>query len=46
MTGAKAQLACLIGKVARVGERHRLAARRREWLRREDKTREDASRAH
>ena len=32
--------------VARVGEGHRLAARRRAWVRREDERREDASRAH
>ena len=36
VTGAKAQSACLIGRVARVGERHRLAVRRRAWVRRED----------
>jgi hypothetical protein len=41
VAGAKAQSACLIGRVARVGEGHRLAARRRAWVRRED-----ASRAH
>ena len=46
VTGAKAQSACLIGRVARVGEGHRLAARRRAWVRREDERREDASRAH
>ena len=44
--GAQAQSACLIGRVARVGEGHRLAARRRAWVRREDEWREDASRAH
>ena len=46
VTGAKAQSACLIGRVARVGEGHRLAARRRAWVRREDERREEASRAH
>ena len=46
VTGAKAQSACLIGRVARVGEGHRLAARRRAWVRRENERREDASRAH
>ena len=46
VTGAKAQSACLIGRVARVGEGHRLAARRRAWVRKEDERREDASRAH
>ena len=46
VTGAKAQSACLIGRVAMVGEGHRLSARRRAWGRREDERREDASRAH
>ena len=46
VTVAKAQSACLIGRVARVGEGHRLAARRRAWVRREDERREEASRAH
>ena len=44
--GAKAQSACLLGRVARIGEGHRLAARRRVWVRREDEMREEASRAH
>ena len=34
--GAKAQSSCLLGRVARVGEGHRAAAKRREWVRRED----------
>ena len=42
--GAMAQPACLIGRVARVGEGHRLAARRA-WVMREDESREDNSRA-
>ena len=46
VTGAKAQSACLLGRVARVGEGHRLAARRRAWVRLEGERREEASRAH
>ena len=44
--GAKANSACLIGRVARLGEGHRLAARRRVWAQREQDRREEASRAH
>ena len=44
--GAKAQSACLLGRVARMGEGHRLAAKRRVWVRREDELRQEASRAH
>ena len=44
--GAKAQSACLLGRVARLGEGHRLAAKRRVWVRREEEIREEASRAH
>ena len=36
----------MIGRVARVGEGHRLAAERRAWFRREEEKREDARRAH
>ena len=36
---------CLIGRVARVGEGHRLAAKRRAWFRREEERREDSRRA-
>ena len=42
---AKANSACLIGRVARVGEGHRLAAKRRAWFRREEERR-DSRRAH
>ena len=31
---AKAQSSCLLGRVARVGEGHRAAAKRREWVKR------------
>ena len=37
---------CLMGRVARVGEGYRLAAKRREWVKREEERREEASRAH
>ena len=46
MAGAKANSACLIGRVARLGEGHRLAARRRVWAQREQDMREEAARAH
>ena len=46
VAGAKANSACLIGRVARVGEGHRLAARRRVWVRQEEERREEARRAH
>ena len=44
--GAKAQSSCLLGRVARVGEGYRAAAKRREWVRRENDKREDAMKAH
>ena len=44
--GAKAQSSCLLGRVARVGEGHRAAAKRREWVRRENEKREEAMKAH
>ena len=44
--GAKAQSACLLGRVARLGEGHRQAAKRRVWVRREEEMRDEASRAH
>ena len=46
LAGAKAYSSCLLGRVARVGEEHRNAARRRAWVRREDERREEDSRAH
>ena len=36
MASAKAYSACLLDRVARVGEEHRLAAKRRAWLKREE----------
>ena len=44
--GAKAVSSCLLGRVARVEEGHRFAAKRREWGRREEDRREEARRAH
>jgi hypothetical protein len=44
--GAKAQSSCLLGRVARVGEGHRAAAKRRAWVRKEGERREDAMKAH
>ena len=38
--------ACLLGRVARVGEGHRLAAKRREWVKREEDRREETRKAH
>ena len=37
--GAKAQSKCLHGRVARVGEGHRAAAKRRAWVREEGERR-------
>ena len=36
MASAKAYSACLLDRVARVGEEHRLAAKRRAWLKSEE----------
>ena len=44
--GARAVSSCLLGRVARVGEGHRLAAKRREWVKREEDRREEARKAH
>ena len=44
--GAKANSACLLGRVARLGEGHRQAAKRRVWVRREEERREEERRAH
>ena len=46
LAGAKSYSSCLLGRVARVGEEHRNAARRRAWVMREDEIREEASRVH
>ena len=44
--GARAVSSCLLGRVARVGEGHRQAAKRRGWVKREEDRREEARRAH
>ena len=44
--GAKSQSACLLGRVARMGEGHRLAAKRRVWVMREEELRQEGNRAH
>ena len=50
MASAKAYSACLLDRVARVGEEHRLAAKRRAWLKsqqdREDEERRAFWHAH
>ena len=46
LAGSKSYSSCLLGRVARVGEEHRNAARRRAWVFREDERREEASRVH
>ena len=46
LAGAKAYSACLLGRVARVGEEHRQAVQRRSWTKREEERREEESRAH
>ena len=43
---AKAQCACILGRVARLYEGHRQAAKIRVWVRREEEMREEAIRAH
>ena len=46
VVGAKANSSCLLGRVARVGEGHRLAAKRRAGMRQEEERREVAAKAH
>ena len=46
MTAAKAYSACLMDRVARVGEHHRLAAKRRAWLKGIQEREEDERRAY
>ena len=46
VTAAKANSACLNGRVDRVGEGHRLAAKGRAWFRWEEEMREVSRRAH
>ena len=45
LAGAKAYSSCLMGTVARVGEEHRQASKRRAWIKMEGERREKESRA-
>ena len=45
MASAKAYSAGLLDRVSRVGEEHRLAAKRRAWLKREEEMKEDERKA-
>ena len=46
VAAAKAQSACLIGKVSKVGEGHRQAAKRRAWVRREEERMQEERRIY
>ena len=46
LVAAKAVSACLLGKVSKLGEGHRQAAKRRAWAKYENERREAAMRAH
>ena len=46
MTAAKAYSACLLDRVARVGEDHNLAAKRRAWVKGEEERLEAERKAH
>ena len=46
IASAKANSACLLGRISKLGEGHRQAAKRRAWVRREQELRDEASRAH
>ena len=46
VAAAKAQSACLIGKVSKVGEGHRQAAKRRAWVRREEEKMQEERRIY
>ena len=43
---AAAQSACLLGRLAQMGEGHRLAAKRRAWTKREEERSKQAAKAH
>ena len=45
MTSAKAYSACLMDRVARVGEGHRQAAKRRAWVKRQEEKMQEERRA-
>jgi hypothetical protein len=46
LVAAKVVSACLLGKVAKLGDGHRLAAKRRAWAKYENERREASMRAH
>ena len=46
VTGARATSGCLVGRVGRVGEAYRAAAKRRQWVRRESDRLEAERRSH
>ena len=46
LAAAKAQSACLLSRVAKMGEGHRLAAKRRALAKREEEKRQEAAKAH
>ena len=46
LVAAKAVSACLLGKVSKLGDGHRQAAKRRAWAKHENERREAAMRAH
>ena len=46
MTAAKAYSACLLDRVSRVGEGHRMAGKRRAWVKREEERMEEERRAY
>ena len=45
-TAARASSGCLLGRLAKVGESHRVAAKRRAWAKREGERLEEERRAH
>ncbi len=45
-TAARASSGCLLGRLAKVGESHRAAAKRRAWAKREGERLEEERRAH
>ena len=46
LVAAKAVSACLLGKVSKLGDGHRQAAKRRAWAKHDNERREAAMRAH
>ena len=46
MSSAKAYSACLLDRVARVGEEHRLAANRRAWMKSQQEREDEERRAY